>query len=41
MTSGNDMNKATETYSGFTTMVKWGAIVSILAAAVVVVLISS
>jgi hypothetical protein len=40
MASGNDMKMANESYSGFTTMVKWGAILSALAAAIVVLLIS-
>jgi hypothetical protein len=41
MASGNDMKAANSTYGGFTSLIKWGTIVSLLAAAVVVVVISS
>ncbi|MCB2047829.1 MAG: aa3-type cytochrome c oxidase subunit IV [Novosphingobium sp.] len=41
MASGNDMDSATETYGGFTHLIKWGTIGAFLVAAFVVVLISS
>ena len=41
MASGNDLKSATSTYSGFTNLIKWGTIVSLLTAAVVVIVISS
>ena len=41
MASGNDMRAATETYAGFTALVKWGTIVSLIVAAGVVLLIAS
>ena len=41
MASGNDMESAKETYSGFTVLMKWGTISAFLAAAVVVVIIAS
>lgn len=41
MASGNDMKGATETYSGFITLVKVGTIASVLVAAFVVMLIAS
>lgn len=40
MASGHNMDEARETYSGFTVMVKWGTIASILAVALVIVLIT-
>lgn len=40
MASGNDMKSAESTYSGFLTMLKWGTIVSVLVAALVIVLIA-
>lgn len=41
MASGNDMKAATETYSGFTALVKWGAIATAIITAGVVALIAS
>lgn len=41
MASGNDMKRAEETYSGFTALVKWGAILSVATAAFVVLLIAN
>ena len=41
MASGNDMKAANETYAGFITMFKWGAIAVAIIAAIVVALISS
>jgi Bacterial aa3 type cytochrome c oxidase subunit IV len=41
MGSGNDMKNANETYGGFTTLIKWGTILSALVGAFVVVLIAS
>lgn len=40
MASGNDMRAANESYGGFITLVKWGTILSAIAAAFVVYLIS-
>jgi Bacterial aa3 type cytochrome c oxidase subunit IV len=40
MASGNDMNAHQSTYSGFTGLMKWGVIVSVLITALVVFLIS-
>lgn len=40
MTSGNDMKMAENTYSGFIGLMKWGTIVSVIVAAIVVMLIS-
>ena len=40
MASGNDMNAAESTYSGFLGMLKWGTIAVVLIAALVVVLIA-
>lgn len=40
MTSGNDMNRANETYSGFTTLFKWGAIGVAIVTIVVIALIA-
>lgn len=40
MSSGNDLNKAQETYGGFTGMVKWGAIGVLVVVAIVIALIS-
>jgi len=41
MTSGDNMNKAKETYSGFTVLIKWGTISAVAVTALVVVLIAS
>jgi hypothetical protein len=41
MASDNNMDSAKETYGGFTSLVKWGTIISFVVAAVVVVLIST
>jgi hypothetical protein len=41
MASGNDMKMANETYSGFIQLVKWGSILSAVAAVFVVGLIAS
>jgi len=41
MASGNDMDTAKETYSGFTSLVKWGAIIVAIVTIVVVALIAS
>jgi hypothetical protein len=41
MASGNDMDSAKETYTGFASLMKWGTISAVVVAAVVVVLISS
>ena len=41
MASGNDMKAASETYSGFISMFKWGAIVVAVIVAGVVALIAS
>ncbi|MFA7604391.1 MAG: aa3-type cytochrome c oxidase subunit IV [Novosphingobium sp.] len=41
MASGNDMKAANETYSGFTSMIKWGAIVAAVATSVVVALLAA
>jgi len=40
MASGNDIKAAEETYAGFVGMVKWGTIVTLIATAIVVVLIA-
>jgi hypothetical protein len=40
MASGNDMKAANESYAGFLTLLKVGAIVSALAAALVIFLIA-
>lgn len=40
MASGNDMKMAESTYSGFVSLIKWGTIVSVIVAAVVVLIIS-
>ena len=40
MATGKNIDDARETYSGFTNLVKWGAICSAVAAAFVVFLIS-
>ncbi len=40
MASGNDMKSAESTYSGFLVMLKWGTIVSVLVAALVIILIA-
>lgn len=41
MASGNDMKAARETYSGFTTLFKWGTICAAVVTVVVVLLIAS
>jgi hypothetical protein len=41
MASGNDMKAAEATYGGFLNMLKWGTGVTIVVAAIVIVLISS
>lgn len=41
MASGNDMRAANESYAGFTTLFKWGAIATAVVAAGVVLLIAS
>lgn len=41
MASGNDMRAATETYSGFTALIKWGSIATAIIVAGVVGLIAS
>lgn len=41
MASGNDMESAKETYSGFTVLIKWGTISAFVVAAIVVVMIAS
>ena len=41
MASGNDMKAANSTYGGFTTLIKWGTIASLVAAAAVVVIIAN
>lgn len=40
MASGNDMESARETYSGFTNLLKWGSIVTAIVTAVVIALIA-
>jgi len=40
MASGNDMKMAENTYSGFISLMKWGTILSVIVAAIVVLLIS-
>jgi len=40
MASGNDMKMAENTYAGFIGLMKWGTILSVIAAAIVVLLIS-
>jgi Bacterial aa3 type cytochrome c oxidase subunit IV len=40
MASGNDMKMASETYTSFTGLVKWGSIVTAVVALVVVLLIA-
>lgn len=40
MASGNDMKMANESYAGFLGLLKWGAILSALAAALVIFLIA-
>ena len=40
MESGNDIKAARETYGGFTTLFKWGAITAAVAAIIVILLIS-
>ena len=41
MASEGNMESATQTYTGFVSLVKWGTIASALLAAIVVVLIAS
>lgn len=41
MASEGNMKSATQTYSGFVSVMKWGTIASVAVAAVVVLLISS
>ncbi|HEX7743423.1 MAG TPA: aa3-type cytochrome c oxidase subunit IV [Sphingobium sp.] len=41
MASEGNMESASQTYSGFVSMVKWGTIASAILAAIVVVLIAS
>jgi len=41
MASGNDMRAASETYAGFTSLVKWGSIIVAIVSAGVVLLIAS
>lgn len=41
MGSNGDMKAHSETYSGFTAMMKWGTIASFLVGAIVVLLISN
>jgi len=41
MASGNDIKAATETYAGFTSLVKWGTIATVILVAGVVALIAS
>lgn len=40
MESGNDMKAARETYGGFTTLIKWGTIISAVTAIIVIALIA-
>jgi len=40
MTSGNDMKAASETYGGFTSLVKWGSIIAAIITAFVVAIIA-
>ena len=40
MASANDMKAATETYGGFITLFKWGAVVTAILVAIVVALIA-
>lgn len=40
MASGNDMKSANETYSGFTHLVKWGAIIVAIVTVIVVAIIA-
>jgi hypothetical protein len=40
MAEHQDMRAATDTYSGFLTLFKWGAVISALAAALVVLIIA-
>jgi hypothetical protein len=41
MASEGNMESATQTYTGFVALVKWGTIASVIVAAIVVLLISS
>jgi len=40
MASGNDMKSANESYSGFTNLVKWGAICVAIVVVIVIAVIS-
>ncbi|MFM5893978.1 MAG: aa3-type cytochrome c oxidase subunit IV [Novosphingobium sp.] len=40
MASGNDIKSHTSTYSGFIGLLKWGTIISVLTAALVVLIIA-
>lgn len=40
MASGNDMKAANATYGGFTVLVKWGTIISAIAAGIVIWLVA-
>jgi len=40
MASGNDMETAQETYSGFTSLVKWGSIATAIVVVIVIALIA-
>ena len=40
MASGNDIKAAEAAYSGFTTLLKWGSIVTIVVVALVIILIA-
>ena len=40
MASGNDMESARETYSGFTNLVKWGSVLTAIVVVVVIALIA-
>ena len=40
MASGNDMKSANRTYEGFTSLVKWGTILTLAVTAFVIVLIA-
>ncbi len=41
MASEGNMESATQTYTGFVSLVKWGTIACVIVAAIVVLLISS
>ena len=40
MASGNDMDRASETYNGFTSGIKWATITAVVVTALVVLLIA-